>query len=436
MSASTLRLRMYACTAIFSGAPSVPAYRHLVSAMKRPLPVFLFVAAVLLACGLGEKAEQLKQITDAAQEAAKQAEESGNPQDALSTFLGGGERVEPVDFRALRDLLPERLDDLPRADVSGQKGGAMGVATSEAQAVYRTDATPAQITLKVMDLGSVKGMMAFGLAWLQTEIDRETADGYERTTDYRDFPAHEKVQGRNAELSLLAYDRFVVSATGRDVTMAQIKDAVDRIDFGELDDLKEAGVGAAADPAVADRWKEAAEQAEARQEAAEARQQALADGASPEDAPAVTEPVDFRAMRDLLPRTVGRLERTNASGEKTSFSGVGISQAEGRYEAEGANLTIKVQDMGAAGGAAFAFPWLMVEVDKESDTGFERTTTFGRYPAYETYRTDREQGELKVLIGNRFLVDVQGRGVSMETLHEAVEDLGPGRLAALGKVGV
>lgn len=207
----------------------------------------LALLLILTACGLGDKAEQVKQMAGAVQEAAKQAEESGNPEDAVGALLGGGQVVDPVDFRKLRALLPEALPGLERTNAGGERGGSFGIRSSKATAQYRHADAREEVNLTITDLGSVKGVVAFGLAWLNADIDRESDDGYERTTRYEGYPAHERYSRSRdqAELSFLVADRFVVHGTARGRTMDDLKAAVARIDTGDLEAMKDEGVGVA-----------------------------------------------------------------------------------------------------------------------------------------------------------------------------------------------
>src|SRR5690606_20255079 len=60
--------------------------------------------------------------------------------DAMGQMFGGGENgrvTATVDFRALRDLLPEDLRGMERTDASGEKTGMGGFNISRAEGQYR-----------------------------------------------------------------------------------------------------------------------------------------------------------------------------------------------------------------------------------------------------------------------------------------------------------
>jgi hypothetical protein len=144
--------------------------------------------------------------------------------------------------------------------------------------------------------------------------------------------------------------------------------------------------------------------------------------------------VDFRALKALLPESVGGLKRVSATGEKGAAMGMGASHAEGKYEGgDNARMTIKVVDTAGLGGVAMAALGLAtVEVDKETETGYERTTVIGGNKALEKYDNKSRRGEVNILVANRFVVEVDGSGVSMEEMKEAAGKIDLAKLQALG----
>jgi hypothetical protein len=152
-----------------------------------------------------------------------------------------------------------------------------------------------------------------------------------------------------------------------------------------------------------------------------------------------SEPVDFRALRDLLPEELPGLKRTSIEGEKTGAMGFNVSQAEARYESEdGANLTLKISDLGAVSGVAAmaAYAWATVEVDRENQDGYERTFSQGGYRGYERYDRSNRSGEVSLLVAGRFVVEADGYNVSAEALKEALEKVNTGALEGMKDAGV
>ena len=163
----------------------------------------------------------------------------------VSENLNEGKKVNPVDFRELKALLPEAVGNLKRTNLEGEKVAAMGMNISNANADYSDEQSEKSIDLKITDLGSVSGlsgMAAYG--WYLVDIDKEDDNGYEKTITYKGNKGYEKydTQGKYGELSILVAKRFIVEANGNNVTMDQMKAAVDMIDLGKLESWKDFGV--------------------------------------------------------------------------------------------------------------------------------------------------------------------------------------------------
>lgn len=143
--------------------------------------------------------------------------------------------------------------------------------------------------------------------------------------------------------------------------------------------------------------------------------------------------VDFRELKALLPESLDGFKRTNASGEKNTAMGMTIAQAEARYEQGDSSIEINITDNGGMGGLmAFAqAAWASSEIDRETDTGFERTTTYGSHKVREEFDTADQRGEIEILVGGRFMVKAAGQQVTFEVLQAAAKKVDLDKLAAL-----
>lgn len=152
--------------------------------------------------------------------------------------------ADPVDFRRLRDLLPESLDGLERTEIEGATQGTMGFSVSEAEAVYQApDDSQSRIEIKVTDMGAVPAMGMMGLGWTMTDVDRETTTGYEKTIQFgghRGFRKYD-TESERGEFSLLVADRFAVVVDGRNVTDAQLEQALRAVDLSALAAMRDEG---------------------------------------------------------------------------------------------------------------------------------------------------------------------------------------------------
>jgi len=151
------------------------------------------------------------------------------------------------------------------------------------------------------------------------------------------------------------------------------------------------------------------------------------------------ETVDFHKLKDLLPADLPGMKRTEATGEKNAAMGMQISNAEGRYSNEqGASVTLKIADIGSMTGLAgmAAYAWAATSIDRETETGYEKTSTFNGYKSHEKYDKQTKSGELSVLVGNRFTVEADGNGIDMDALKAALGKVDLGKLDGMKGEGV
>jgi hypothetical protein len=192
-----------------------------------------------------EHAGQAAQEGQAAARAGGQAKQPGavNLQQAMQMIAGAnaaGPRVEPVNFRDLKALLPETLPGFKRTQAKGEKAGAMGMTIAQADADYSGDGG-AHLDVKLVDIGSLAGPLGIGMAgWATVEIDRETETGYEKSTVLGGNKAFEKYDTRSkrGEIKVLVGDRFIVEVKGRNVTVDDMKAAAGKLDLAKLATLK------------------------------------------------------------------------------------------------------------------------------------------------------------------------------------------------------
>jgi len=139
------------------------------------------------------------------------------------------------------------------------------------------------------------------------------------------------------------------------------------------------------------------------------------------------EVVDFRDLKALLPESLGDLKRANAEGEKSGSMGFTISKAEADYNNEdySQSMDIEITDLAGASGFAglAAWGWAMVDIDKETETGYEKTTKYKGHKAYEKYDNEYQNGSIEVLVSGRFMVSVSGNNVPMEMIKSSIDEI-------------
>lgn len=145
------------------------------------------------------------------------------------------------------------------------------------------------------------------------------------------------------------------------------------------------------------------------------------------------ETVDFRKLKELLPADADGLARKEATGEKNGMAGFNISTAKGDYRNDDGSQSIEVNlvDAGGTGALMGLAAWSIIEVDKETENGYEKTTKFGDYKSYEKYDNGSKNGEVAVLIDNRFIVTAKGNGVEMSKIKSTLEAIDLDKLKGL-----
>lgn len=228
------------------------------TARFRTTAILAAAALVLGACGDDSPADRMndaRESMDGAREAAGALGGMAEAAEDMARDAEEGVTVEPVDFRELRELLPEEVAGLPRTESEGQTTGAMGATVSNATGTYQEEPDGGAgylrtIEVSITDLGAMRGMAMMGLApWMSMQIDRESDDSYERTTEYDGHPAHEEFSGlgedreqMEGEIQVLVAERFLVGIEGRDVEEERVKVALEQVDLSALADMKDVGV--------------------------------------------------------------------------------------------------------------------------------------------------------------------------------------------------
>jgi len=226
------------------------------------------VALVLSACGPSPEQVAREQAIKQLEQAAKDMEAAGKKMEsatakggqdvgaamgeamkALGTMAGaagtaaGAGGFDPVDFRKLKELLPQELAGFDKGDSSGEKNNAFGISVSEAKQSFRSADGNKSVRFEITDPGSLAGPFALANMWMNVDIDKETSDGYEKTSTVSGRKLHEKWSkgSKHGEVSLVVGNRFMVQIDARGVEMDDIKALIGKIDVAKLESMKGEG---------------------------------------------------------------------------------------------------------------------------------------------------------------------------------------------------
>lgn len=210
----------------------------------------LAMAALLVAGGCGkstdekkeEKQEQqaAKTAETGAAEAAKGLEQMAKGLEAMAggaAASGSVSAVDPVSFHDMQALFPE-LDGWQKAKPTGEKMSSP-FKYSQAEVHYTKD--DARITLKMMDSGFNQLLLTPYAMFLTAGYEKETSDGYEKSTKVNGEPGWEKWNdsGKDGELNALVGKRFLVQIEGRQINdIKALHELAGKIDMAKLSALK------------------------------------------------------------------------------------------------------------------------------------------------------------------------------------------------------
>lgn len=206
-----------------------------------PFVMLIFLSLSLVNCG--QPAEN-----KTAQETAGDIAETrpGNIQDAMKQaeqtvkdLQGENANVTPVNFRKLKELLPDRLLGLPRTRHTGQSAGAMGMKFSTAEAGYSAGAK--RLSVKIIDAGGIGAANLTMAAWSTLEIDKESDEGYEKTYKWGEFKAYESCRTSDGFCSLKLYNPkgIIAEIEGRDIPVADLKQVAEQIKLNSVPGMRE-----------------------------------------------------------------------------------------------------------------------------------------------------------------------------------------------------
>ena len=147
----------------------------------------------------------------------------------------------------------------------------------------------------------------------------------------------------------------------------------------------------------------------------------------------VADPVSFRDLQAAFP-TVSGWTMDKPKGERMTAP-VAFSQTEARYKNGDQRIEVKIVD--SAFNQILVAPWAMflaAGYEKETDDGYEKSTTVSGHPGFEKWNTTRKDGELNIVVAKRFLVSVEGDKLNdVKDLHDFAAKVDFSKLAALGK---
>jgi hypothetical protein len=149
------------------------------------------------------------------------------------------------------------------------------------------------------------------------------------------------------------------------------------------------------------------------------------------------QPLTPEALKGFLPATLAGMKCTDSDARKMGMMGINVASGRAAYEAADGSgqLDLMITDLGNVSGPMRMgmTGWAMTQVDSQTDTGYEKTVTYQSHKAYEQYDRQEKSGAFRVFAGDRFVVEVNGDQVTMETIKQAMGQVDLKKLLEAGK---
>jgi Yip1 domain len=149
------------------------------------------------------------------------------------------------------------------------------------------------------------------------------------------------------------------------------------------------------------------------------------------------EPIGIDQLKPFVPETMAGLAKKSSKTEKTGVAGLMISKAEATYgDDSGKSIEFDLSDTGGASGLMGMASWMNVQGEKEDQYGSEKTSKVNGRLVNEKVSKSGGSNEISVVVGDRFVVSVKGRGLSIDEVRKAVAGIDLAKLEAMKDVGV
>ncbi len=140
-------------------------------------------------------------------------------------------------------------------------------------------------------------------------------------------------------------------------------------------------------------------------------------------------------LKSFVPDSLSGLARQSISSEKNGAFGMQVSSAKARYGEGDKQLELEITDTGGAAGIMAFAGWANIEQSKEEGSRIERTGRENGHIVHEEWDSSSGRGEYSVILGERFVVKVDGNAGSLGDLRSAAGSVNLAGLEALKDQG-
>ncbi len=210
------------------------------------LLITFMLTGLFTACGGKDEDASENENKSALENAADQmdqaADDMSNVAEEMAEAFGDSDRepVPPVSFRVLMEYLPETILDLKREDLDGESATMGNWSYSHAEADYVSEDGDMSVEIEIHDYAYISMLYAPYRMMLKMGYERESMDGYERSTEFKGFPGYEKWNepDMSGEANVLVADRFIVIVTTEGMPDAMTREIIQMLDLESLSSEK------------------------------------------------------------------------------------------------------------------------------------------------------------------------------------------------------
>ena len=190
----------------------------------------------------GKSMEEAGKKAEAAQKSGNKEEQLKVAMEGLGAMVGGGKRYEPLGIDELKPFVPETLAGLPKTARQRREERRRGPPGLEGRGELRRRRRQERSISRSPTLAVRAGCWGSPAGRACRARRRTTAASSARARRAGAWCTRRpRRQGGANEFTLVLGDRFVVSARGQGVSLEQLKGAVNSLDLGKLESMKEIG---------------------------------------------------------------------------------------------------------------------------------------------------------------------------------------------------
>jgi hypothetical protein len=142
------------------------------------------------------------------------------------------------------------------------------------------------------------------------------------------------------------------------------------------------------------------------------------------------QPVALEALQPFFPDYAG-WEKEKPKGESMT-SPVKFSQASTSYTKDDGRIEVKIVDTAMSQMLTMPYQmFMMTGYSKKTDNGYEKAARIAGNPGWEKWDSEAKSAEIGTIVGNRFIVSVEGTNTDVKSVQGLVDKMDLAKLAGV-----